>query len=344
MFCIHYLLEPWTLEQEKGALTLDEKLTPIGECLAGLPVDITIGKMLLMGSVFHQVEAVLALAAALSVQTPFTNRAYRDSDCEAARKDLDSDHGDPITLFNAYRAWLEVKAGPNGNQSRKWCKKRGFEEQRFYEMTKLRQQFKHILSDAGLLSDRTQSSSTSSSQRAQRHGEMHHLRLLKRDILRSSQRKKRILKLGDDGEDACDDDDFDDDDDQEAAKNQPTNTDLRDVEFRMQHDSSQIQSLLSGVATASLQHIMLLKLILCSGLSPQLALSDEFNNYKSTSEQLYHTRAKPFTILHPMGVFANHPDVLQLQDHDTVDVPGLDFSSKIISEDGEYKLCYFQYF
>ena len=45
-----------------------------------------------------------------------------------------------------------------------------------------------------------------------------------------------------------------------------------------------------------------------------------------------------------MGVFANHPDVLQLQDHDTVDVPGLDFSFKIISEDGEYKLCYFQYF
>ena len=29
--------------------------------------------------------------------------------------------------------------------SRKWCKKRGLEEQRFYEMTKLRRQFEELL-------------------------------------------------------------------------------------------------------------------------------------------------------------------------------------------------------
>lgn len=151
---------------------MDEKLTTIGRCLAGLPVDITLGKMLLMGSIFGQVEAVLALAAALSVQTPFTNRAYRDSDCEAARKELDSDHGDPLTLLNAYKAWLEIKASNSGGStshtSRKWCKKRGLEEQRFYEMTKLRQQFRHILGDAGLLPGQ-ESRQSSSSQRAVRH-------------------------------------------------------------------------------------------------------------------------------------------------------------------------------
>lgn len=59
----------------------------------------------------------------------------------------------------------------------------------------------------------------------------------------------------------------------------------------------------------------------------QVAIADEFNNYKSTSDQLFHTRAKPFTALHPMGVFANHPESLQLADHDTVDVPG--FNSKL---------------
>ena len=148
---------------------MDEKLTAIGRCLSGLPVDITLGKMLLMGSIFGQVEAVLALAAALSVQTPFTNRAYRDSDCESARKDLDSDHGDPLTLLNAYRAWLEIKASNTAaHTSRKWCKKRGLEEQRFYEMTKLRQQFRHILADAGLLPGQ-ETKQSSSSQRAVRH-------------------------------------------------------------------------------------------------------------------------------------------------------------------------------
>ena len=53
-----------------------------------------------------------------------------------------------------------------------------------------------------------------------------------------------------------------------------------------------------------------------------MALADDCNNYKSNSEQLFHTRGKPFAALHPMGVFANHPEVLQLQDHDVVDVPG----------------------
>lgn len=57
----------------------------IGKTLSKLPVDITIGKMLIMGSLFHQVEPVLSLAAALSIQNPFTNRAYRDTECEVKK-------------------------------------------------------------------------------------------------------------------------------------------------------------------------------------------------------------------------------------------------------------------
>lgn len=68
-----------------------------------------------------------------------------------SRKKLESDHGDPITLLNAYKEWLEVKQESSrevrgsSSTSRKWCKRRGLEEQRFYEMTKLRTQFKELL-------------------------------------------------------------------------------------------------------------------------------------------------------------------------------------------------------
>lgn len=299
-------------------MTIHEKLTSMGKCLAGLPVDVTLGKMLLMGSVFGQVEAVLALAAALSVQTPFTNRAYRDPDCESARKELDSDHGDPLTLLNAYKAWLEIKAGSESHTSRRWCQKRGLEEQRFYEMTKLRKQFRNILSDAGLL-PQDKKEASSSSERAARHGQVQHLRSLKRELMRSGQRKRKILKLGEDVEDMAEDDD-------ESEQVPP---DIRDVEFRLQHDETSVRCLLSTVKSSATSHqdLTLLKLILASGLSPQVALADEFNNYKSTSEQLFHTRAKPFTALHPMGVFANHPESLQLADHDVVEAPG--FPSKL---------------
>lgn len=121
----------------QNALNNDESLTVIGQMLANLPVDVCIGKMLIFGSLFNQIEAVLSLAAAMSVQNPFTNNAYQDSDCIASRKLLDSDHGDPITLLNSFNSWLQVKQDKSQN-SRRWCKKRGLEEQRFYEMTKLR--------------------------------------------------------------------------------------------------------------------------------------------------------------------------------------------------------------
>lgn len=50
--------------------------------LSRLPVDIPLGKMLIMGSLFDQLEPVLSLACVLSVQTPFTNKAYKDPECE----------------------------------------------------------------------------------------------------------------------------------------------------------------------------------------------------------------------------------------------------------------------
>ena len=134
-------------------MTEDEELTVTGRVLANLPVDVSIGKMLIMGTLFNQVDSVLSLAAALSVQSPFTNKAYKDLDCVSARKDLDSDHGDPITLLNAFREWLKIKNDDREN-SRKWCKRRGLEEQRFYEMTKLRKQFEQLLEEAGLLAAR----------------------------------------------------------------------------------------------------------------------------------------------------------------------------------------------
>lgn len=61
------------------------------------------------------------------------------------RDELESDHGDPITLLKMYGAWLEVKGSGRGWESRKWCRARKLEEQRFYEMSKIRKQFKTLL-------------------------------------------------------------------------------------------------------------------------------------------------------------------------------------------------------
>ncbi|XP_076640084.1 putative ATP-dependent RNA helicase DHX34 [Colletes latitarsis] len=307
--------------KDHGALTNNEKITCIGKTLARLPVDITIGKMLIMGSIFHQVEPVLSLAAALSIQTPFTNRAYRDSECETSRKKLESDHGDPITLLNAFKEWLEIKqqssqeSRGSGSSSRKWCKRRGLEEQRFYEMIKLRTQFKDLLQDCSLLRCFPEpDSSMTSAERAIRHGELKLLKSLKRTYKQSGPRKRKQLKL-ESFDIQLEDNDHDDGE-----------IDIKDIEFRMRNDPNQVQSLLTAATACSYKDLTMLKIILCSGLYPQFACADEFNYCKSSSEQLFHTKAKPYIALHPTSFFGNHPQVLQLEEADIVSIPG--FKSK----------------
>ncbi|XP_011135591.1 probable ATP-dependent RNA helicase DHX34 [Harpegnathos saltator] len=307
--------------KDHGALTDNEKITCIGKTLARLPVDITIGKMLIMGSIFHEVEPVLSLAAALSIQTPFTNRAYRDTECETSRKKLESDHGDPITLLNAFKEWLEVKQEnsqeyrSSGNSSRKWCRRRGLEEQRFYEMTKLRSQFKELLQDCNLLKGIPEpNSSMTSAERAIRHGELKLLKSLKRNYKQNEPRKRKQLKI----------DTFEiqlEDNDEDNGE-----LDIKDIEFRMRNDSNQVQNLLTAATACSYKDLTMLKIILCSGLYPQFACADEFNYCKSMSEQLFHTKAKQYVLLHPMSFFGNHPEVLQVEEVDVVSISG--FKSK----------------
>lgn len=316
--------------KQHGAMTVDEKLTPIGQALSRLPVDISISKMLLMGCVFSQLHPVLTLAATLSVQSPFTNRAYRDKECENARKDLESDHGDPITLLNSYREWLDLKRvgfdrrGEVEN-THTWCRRRGLEEQRFYEITKLRNQFEELLTDSGLIPPKETAKMTSS-ERAIRHGELRQLKELKKAHKMEAPRKRNVLKHSSG---------FSGDGEEEEQKG----TDMRDVEFRLSHDPSKMKNLMSSATACSYRDLMTLKLILVSGMYPQVAIADDFNYCKAPSQHFFHTTSKPFTSLHPMGFFGNNGQSLQLDDSEIVEKPFY-YKSKLPLSAKHQLLCY----
>ncbi|KAG7163889.1 probable ATP-dependent RNA helicase DHX34 [Homarus americanus] len=292
----------------QAAITEVEGLTTIGKLLSQLPMDVSLGKMLIMGSLFHQVEPVLSLSAAMSVQSPFTNRAHRDPECVASIKSLESDHGDPLTLLASYREWLCVKQEGHEN-SRKWCRRRGLEEQRFYEMTKLRHQFAQLLHDSGLQDIAGCSRAhLTSAERAQRSGQLRQLRELKRELHKDGPRKTKVLKVSQ-GESIPSDE-------------EESRTDIKDVDFRIKNDQKQLQEIFRSSTVRSYKDMIMLKIILCSGLYPNVAIGDDHNNYKAGSEQLFHTSSKPFTVLHPNSVFASHPEVLQVVDSDIVELPG----------------------
>lgn len=241
-----------------------------------------------------------------------------------------SDHGDPLTLLNAFREWLEEKSMSSSgrSQSRQWCRRRGLEEHRFYEMIKLRQQFKDLLQDSGLLqSEVLPSENMTSAERSFRHGEVKLLRSMRQSYREAGPRKRRVLKL-------------DVWEIEGAEVEEPGDIDIKDVEFRLSNNSVQVQSLLSGSTACSYKDLMMLKLILCSGLYPQFAIADEFNYCKSVSEQLFHTRAKPYVSLHPMGYFGNQPQSLQLQESDIEVVQKIGFNSKSPVSSKHQLLCY----
>ncbi|XP_039961333.1 probable ATP-dependent RNA helicase DHX34 [Bactrocera tryoni] len=314
----------WSLKQH-NALAVDEKITPLGKSLSNLPVDITIGKMLLMGCVFPDVEKILTLAAIMSVQNPFTNRAYTDRKCEQEREPLQSDQGDVFTLLCAYHEWLQLKW--HNENTRKWCHKLGIEEQRFYEITKLRNQFQNILESCNMTCKNSDGAPLSSAERARRHGEVRQLKAIKRKQKYQEPRKRKVLKHSGYG---AGDDEYDD-----AA----AGDDIRDVDFRLQHDAGKLEVLLNSAKGDKLRDVLLLKLILVSGFYPQIAIADEFNYCKSGSQQFFHTFLKPFISIHPNAYFAKYFDVLKLNDSDILDKPSY-YTPKQLLSTRHQVLCY----
>lgn len=67
--------------------------------------------MLVLGALFGLAEPTLTVAAALSVQSPFLRLSNANPDCATARRPLESPHGDPLTLLNAFNEWVQVRGG-----------------------------------------------------------------------------------------------------------------------------------------------------------------------------------------------------------------------------------------
>lgn len=107
-----------------------------------------------------------------------------------------------------------------------------------------------------------------SAERAIRHGELKLLKSLKRTYKQSEPKRRKRLKV----------ETFDIQlEDNEEADGE---LDIKDIEFRMRNDSSQVRNLLTASTACSYKDLTMLKLILCSGLYPQFACADEFNYCK----------------------------------------------------------------
>ncbi|XP_053316891.1 putative ATP-dependent RNA helicase DHX57 isoform X2 [Spea bombifrons] len=138
--------------QDLGALTQEEKLTPLGYHLASLPVDVRIGKLMLFGAIFRCLDPALTIAGSLAFKSPFV--CPWDKKEEANKKKLEfaiagSDH---LALLQAYKGWsLALKESSRG--AYQYCRDNFLSIRTMQEIASLKRQFTELLSDIGFVKE-----------------------------------------------------------------------------------------------------------------------------------------------------------------------------------------------
>ncbi|KAI9022397.1 P-loop containing nucleoside triphosphate hydrolase protein [Hyaloraphidium curvatum] len=303
-------------------------LTPLGLLLSRLPIHPALGKMLALAAILSRaagpevLESVLTVAAGLSVPSPFPRNV--DPDARRRRSRIESPDGDLVTLLNLYAGWLDARA----RGERGWCRRIGAEEQRMYEVTRMREQFAGVLGDAGD-DDGADGEDADGGRDGPSNGgggrkrsrafrwlrgpggeeeeedkEARRTRRMQREALDRQRRmmaaeKPKTLEVGKTG-------------DQDVATDDVTKMSIHDLEFALRYGASaaalQRKADAASVSNLSPSQLNLVKLVFCSGLYPNVAVADEANPQRREGEQAFHTRSKRLVQMHPSGVFASHPD------------------------------------
>ena len=152
-----------------GALHIDknyETLTPLGHHLAQLPVDVRLGKLLLLSSCLGCLSPALSIAACLAHKTPFLTSFKGQDEAKISQQKLSdansgtlaaSQQSDHLVMAAAVEGWLTAKfsSGTDGSKknlsSQAFARKYCLSEQILKTIEEMRGQFAEMLADIGFL-------------------------------------------------------------------------------------------------------------------------------------------------------------------------------------------------
>jgi ATP-dependent helicase HrpA len=140
----------YALLQELGALNEARELTDLGRDLARLPIDPTLGRMLLQSQSEHATRELLIIASGLSIQDPRERPLEQKEAAAAAHKRWDDPQSDFLTLLKIWNAvhdqWETMRSQ---GQRRKFCKANFLSYLRFREWQDLHAQLHGALEELG---------------------------------------------------------------------------------------------------------------------------------------------------------------------------------------------------
>jgi ATP-dependent helicase HrpA len=140
----------YLLLQELGALDEKRELTQLGHDLSRLPIDPTLGRMLLQSQHEHAMRELLIIAAGLSIQDPRERPLDKKDAAAAAHKRFADPASDFLTLLKIWDAvhdqWERLRSQ---GQRRKFCKANFLSYLRMREWQDLHAQLHGALEDLG---------------------------------------------------------------------------------------------------------------------------------------------------------------------------------------------------
>ncbi|GBE77256.1 Putative DEAH-box ATP-dependent helicase [Sparassis crispa] len=138
--------------EDLAATTPHGELTPLGRQMAMLPVDLRLGKMLILGTIFQCLGPILTIAACLSGKPLFVSPMEKREEASRARARFARGNSDLLTDMTAYDECMRLRSvGKSQSALRSFCEENFISPSTIREISSLRQDFVFALSDLGFI-------------------------------------------------------------------------------------------------------------------------------------------------------------------------------------------------
>ncbi|KAG1839236.1 P-loop containing nucleoside triphosphate hydrolase protein [Suillus subalutaceus] len=142
----------WNVLEELGAIDADGHLTALGRHISMLPVDLRLGKMLVLGTIFQCLDPILTVVACLSSKPLFLNPMNNRDEATKAKLRFGEDKSDLLTDVNAYGECMHLQSEGKSQKALKlFCEENFISTSTVREITSLRRDFLSSLSDLGFI-------------------------------------------------------------------------------------------------------------------------------------------------------------------------------------------------
>ncbi|KAJ7597434.1 P-loop containing nucleoside triphosphate hydrolase protein [Mycena floridula] len=138
----------WSVLQELGAIDSDGNMTALGKHMSMLPVDLRLGKMLILGAIFRCLDPILTIVACLSSKPLFTSPIDKRDEATQARARFATSESDLLTDLEAYGQCMNMRTeGKSQGAVRQFCENNFISAATVREISTLRYDFLSLLKD-----------------------------------------------------------------------------------------------------------------------------------------------------------------------------------------------------